>query len=152
MSDAAVSEPKVSGATAIYLALLQLLFNLCWVVYAIYLPALAGNIGIAAGTVILILMMDQAIFTIFDIATGIGADRMSRIIGKVGRIVAIVTLVSCIAFVVLPFITRAGAANQWMFFAATIIWTATSSALRAPPIICSANTPRNRHCRCCRRS
>jgi hypothetical protein len=135
MSDAAVSEPKVSGATAIYLALLQLLFNLCWVVYAIYLPALAGNIGIAAGTVILILMMDQAIFTIFDIATGIGADRMSRIIGKVGRIVAIVTLVSCIAFVVLPFITGAGAANQWMFFAATIIWTATSSALRAPPIM-----------------
>ena len=112
-----------------------MLFNLCWVVYAIYLPTLAGNIGIAAGTVILILMMDQAIFTVFDIATGIGADRMSRIIGKVGRIVAIVTLVSCIAFVVLPFITGAGTASQWMFFAATIVWTATSSALRAPPIM-----------------
>ena len=84
----------MSGATALYLALLQFLFNLCWVVYAIYLPTLAGNIGIAAGTVILILMMDQAIFTVFDIATGIGADRMSRIIGKVGRSVAIVTLVS----------------------------------------------------------
>lgn len=140
MSDAAASEPTVSaptvsGATALYLALLQLLFNLCWVVYAIYLPTLAGNIGIAAGTVILILMMDQAIFTVFDIATGIGADRMSRIIGKVGRIVAIVTLVSCIAFVVLPFITGAGTASQWMFFVATIVWTATSSALRAPPIM-----------------
>ena len=49
-SEPIVSEPKVSGATALYLALLQLLFNLCWVVYAIYLPTLAGNIGIAAGT------------------------------------------------------------------------------------------------------
>jgi MFS family permease len=135
MTDAATSEPKVSGATALYLALLQFLFNLCWVVYAIYLPTLAGNIGIAAGTVILILMMDQAIFTVFDVATGMGADRMSRIIGKVGRIVAIVTLVSCIAFVVLPFISGASTANQWMFFTATIIWTVTSSALRAPPIM-----------------
>ena len=58
--------------------MLQFLFNLCWVVYAIYLPALAGNIGIAAGTVILILMMDQAIFTIFDIAIGIGADKVAH--------------------------------------------------------------------------
>jgi len=135
MSDSAPSQPHASSATALYLALLQFLFNLCWVVYAIYLPALAGNIGIAAGTVVLILMMDQAIFTVFDVATGVGADRMSRIIGKVGRVVAIVTLVSCIAFIVLPFVTGASAANQWMFFAATIIWTATSSALRAPPIM-----------------
>ena len=134
MSDAA-SEPAVSGATALYLALLQFLFNLCWVVYVIYLPALAGNIGIAAGTVLLILLMDQAIFTIFDVATGVGADRMSRIIGKVGRVVAIVTLVSCIAFVILPFIDGVSTTNQWMFFAATLVWTATSSALRAPPIM-----------------
>jgi MFS family permease len=135
MNNPPASEPRVSSATALYLALLQFLFNLCWVVYAIYLPTLAGNIGIATGTVVLILMMDQAIFTVFDVATGVGADRMSRIIGKLGRAVAIVTLVSCIAFVVLPFITGASAANQWMFFAATIIWTATSSALRAPPIM-----------------
>lgn len=135
MSNTTAGAPLVSGATALYLALLQFLFNLCWVVYAIYLPTLAGNIGIAAGTVVLILMMDQAIFTVFDVATGVGADRMSRIIGKVGRAVAIVTLVSCIAFVVLPFITGANTANQWMFFAATIIWTVTSSALRAPPIM-----------------
>lgn len=134
MSDAE-SEPKASGATALYLALLQFLFNLCWVVYAIYLPTLAGNIGIAAGTVILILMMDQAIFTVFDVATGVGADRMSRIIGKVGRVVAMVTLVSCVAFVILPFINGASSSNQWMFFAATIVWTVTSSALRAPPIM-----------------
>jgi MFS family permease len=135
MNNPPATEPRVSSATALYLALLQFLFNLCWVVYAIYLPTLAGNIGIATGTVVLILMMDQAIFTVFDVATGVGADRMSRIIGKLGRAVAIVTLVSCIAFVVLPFITGASAANQWMFFAATIIWTATSSALRAPPIM-----------------
>ena len=45
-----------------------------------------------------------------------------------------VTLVSCIAFVVLPFISGTSTHKSW-FFAATIIWTATSSALRAPPIM-----------------
>jgi hypothetical protein len=112
-----------------------LLFNLCWTVYAIYLPTLAAGVGIAAGTVILILMMDQAIFTIFDVATGVAADRMSRIIGRIGRWVAIVTVVSCAAFLALPFVTGAGPSGQWMFFAATIVWTVTSSALRAPPIM-----------------
>lgn len=135
MSDSAGSEPRVSGATALYLALLQLLFNLCWVVYAIYLPTLAANIGLAAGTVILILMMDQAIFTVFDVATGVASDRMSRIVGRIGRWVAIVTAVSCVAFLALPFVSGASTANQWMFFTATIVWTATSSALRAPPIM-----------------
>ena len=61
MSDRHASEPTVSNANALYLALLQFLFNLCWVVYAIYLPTLAGNVGIAAGTVIIILMMDQVL-------------------------------------------------------------------------------------------
>jgi MFS family permease len=135
MSEAVKSGPKVSNAIALYIALLQLLFTLCWTVYAIYLPTLAAGVGIAAGTVILILMMDQVIFTIFDAATGVAADRMSRIVGQIGRWVAIVTLISCLAFLALPFITGAGAASQWMFFAATIIWTITSSALRAPPIM-----------------
>jgi MFS family permease len=129
------AKPAVSNATAFYLALLQLLFNLCWTVYAIYLPTLAAGVGIATGTVILILMMDQAIFTIFDVATGVAADRMSRTIGRIGRWVAIVTVVSCAAFLALPFITGAGPAQQWLFFAATILWTVTSSALRAPPIM-----------------
>ena len=135
MSEAAQAGPKVSHTIALYIALLQLLFTLCWTIYAIYLPTLAAGAGIAADTVILILMMDQAIFTIFDVATGVAADRMSRIIGQIGRWVAIVTLISCAAFLALPFITGAGAASQWMFFAATIVWTITSSALRAPPIM-----------------
>ncbi len=131
----AAAELKVSYKTALYLALLQFLFTLCWTVYAIYLPTLAASIGIAAGTVIVILMMDQAIFTIFDIATGVAADRMSRVIGQIGRWVAIVTVISCTAFLALPFITDANAISQWLFFTATIVWTVTSSALRAPPIM-----------------
>lgn len=135
MSGSAASGPKVPPATALYLALLQLLFTLCWTVYAIYLPALAASVGIAAGTVILILMLDQAIFTVCDTATGIAADRISRVIGRIGRWVAIITVISCAAFLALPFITKAGPQAQALFVAATIAWTVTSSALRAPPIM-----------------
>ena len=130
-----MTQPTVSNATALYLALLQLLFTLCWTVYAIYLPTIAAGVGIAAGTVILILMMDQAIFTIFDVATGVAADRMSRVIGQIGRWVAIITVISCAAFLAIPFITGASRTTQIMFFTATIVWTVTSSALRAPPLM-----------------
>ena len=65
-----------------YLAVLQLLFTLCWTVYAIYLPKLAATAGIAPAAVILLLMLDQAIFTVCDFATGIAADKVTRVIGR----------------------------------------------------------------------
>ena len=47
-------------AAGLYLAVLQFVFTLGWTVYAIYLPKLAAAVGITAGAVIFILMLDQA--------------------------------------------------------------------------------------------
>lgn len=116
----------------VYLAVLQFLFTTCWTVYAIFLPKLAAAAGISTGTVILLLMLDQAIFTVADFATGIAADRVSRVIGRLGVWVGVVTLLSCLAFVALPFIAPVGAG---VFIAITVIWAITSSALRAPPLM-----------------
>lgn len=115
-----------------YLALLQLFFTLCWTVYAIYLPKLAAGAGIAASSVILILMLDQLIFTVCDFATGVAADKVTRVLGRLGAGVAAATALSCAAFLALPFVTAGGAA---VFLAITIVWTITSSALRAPPLM-----------------
>ena len=115
-----------------YLALLQLLFTLCWTVYAIYLPKLAAAAGIAPGAVILILMVDQVVFTTFDFATGVAADKMTRVLGRLGMFVAAATAISCVAFLALPLIASAGAP---LFIAVTLVWTVTSSALRAPPLM-----------------
>ena len=60
---------KIPQGAGLYLAALELVFALGWTVYAIYLPRLAASAGIAAGTVIYILMLDQAIFTVTDFAT-----------------------------------------------------------------------------------
>jgi hypothetical protein len=120
--------------TGVTIALLQLLFALCWTTYVVYLPTLAAEVGIAPGAVILILMLDQAIFTIADTAMGIAADKVSSLAGRLGLLVGIATAVSCAAFVALPFVAGIGASAQVAFIALIVVWAVTSSALRAPPL------------------
>jgi MFS family permease len=118
----------------VYLAILQLVFTLGWTTYVIYLPKLAAQVGIAPSAVIVLLMLDQAIFTISDTAMGIAADRIAALVGRLGLFVGIVTALSCLAFVALPFVAGNGAGAQTWFIALIVIWAITSSALRAPPL------------------
>lgn len=115
-----------------YLALLQLFFTLCWTVYAIYLPKLAAGAGIPASAVIWILMLDQAVFTVCDFLTGVAADKVTRTLGRIGPYVVAATALSCAAFLALPLVAAAGAPA---LLALTLVWTITSSALRAPPLM-----------------
>jgi Major Facilitator Superfamily len=125
---------KIPQGAGLYLAVLQFVFALGWTVYAIYLPRLAASVGIAAGAVIYILMLDQAIFTVTDFAMGVAADKMSRLIGRLSHWVAAITALSCLAFVGLPFVAGAHLSPA-AFLALTITWAVTSSALRAPPLM-----------------
>ena len=120
--------------TGVYLAVLQLVFTLGWTTYVIYLPKLSAQVGIAPAAVILILMLDQAIFTISDTAMGIAADRMSSLVGRLGLFVGVLTAISCAAFVALPFVAGTGQSAQVWFIGLIVIWVVTSSALRAPPL------------------
>jgi MFS family permease len=120
--------------TGVYLAILQLVFTLGWTTYVIYLPKLAAQLGIAPSSVILILMLDQAIFTITDTAMGIAADRIATVVGRLGIFVGVLTALSCAAFVALPFVAGTGPGAQPWFIGLIVIWAITSSALRAPPL------------------
>ena len=126
------------------LSLLQLFFALTWVVYVIYLPALAEQAGIEKRFVPWILMMDQAIFIACDWAAGVYADRVAGAMKRIGEPMALATGLSCAAFVALPFVAPAlGAA---VFLALTAMWSATSSALRAPPMaLISRHVPESQH-------
>jgi hypothetical protein len=55
------------------------------------------------------------------------------VLGRIGRAVLAVTLVSCLTFLLLPFAAPTGA--PWLFLLLTVLWTASSSALRAPPLV-----------------
>ena len=115
-----------------YLALLQLVFALCWTIYVIYLPKLAAAAGIAPKAVILLLMLDQAVFTVCDFFTGIAADKVTRVLGRLGIWVTAATALSCAAFLIIPLIAGLGAPT---LIAVVLVWTVTSSALRAPPLM-----------------
>jgi MFS family permease len=123
-----------ANRTGLYLAFLQLVFTLGWTTYVIYLPKLAAEVGIAPTSVILLLMLDQAIFTISDTAMGIAADKIAPFVGRLGLFVGVVTALSCAAFVALPYVAGNGPAAQGWFIASIVIWAITSSALRAPPL------------------
>jgi MFS family permease len=135
-----MSDPLPSDATAratrsgIYFAVLQLALTLGWTTYAIYLPKLAAQVGLAPGAVIIILMIDQLIFTVTDTAMGIAADRIAPFVGRLGVVVGSLAAVCCAAFVAMPFVAGSGPQAQLVFIALTVIWTVCSSALRAPPL------------------
>lgn len=115
-----------------YFALLQLFFTLSWTVYVIFLPKLATEAGIPKSWIIWILVADQLVFVIADWAMGAKADRTARILGRLGPQLGLITLLSALAFVLLPFV--APLASPVLFLLLTLIWTVTSSALRAPPL------------------
>lgn len=120
--------------TGVYFAILQLVLTLGWTTYLIYLPMLAAQVGIAPSTVIFILMLDQAIFTVTDTAMGIVADRIAPVVGRLGAFVGALTALSCAAFVAMPFVAGAGHRAHIWLIALIVIWAVTSSALRAPPL------------------
>lgn len=125
---------RAVNRTDVYLAVLQLVFTLGWTTYLIYLPKLCADVGIAPSTVILILMMDQAIFTVTDTAMGMAADRISILVGRLGVFVGILAAISCAAFVALPYVAGTGPGAKVWLIGLIVIWAVTSSALRAPPL------------------
>jgi MFS family permease len=123
-----------AGGAGLYLAFVQLALTLGWTVYLIYLPKLLAQVGLVPAAVIFVLMMDQLIFTITDTAMGVAADRIAPVVGRLGVMVGLLTAISCVAFVAMTFVTGSGIAAQFMLLALIAIWSATSSALRAPPL------------------
>jgi Na+/melibiose symporter-like transporter len=122
----------VPAGIGLYLGVVQFFFAATWIVYVIYLPQLAAQAGIGKGAVAAILMADQLVFVFADYATGVFSDRVARIVGRLGLWALAASLVSCAAFLALPYVAPAGAPAA--FIAITAVWAVTSSALRAPPL------------------
>lgn len=118
--------------TAVALAVVQFFFVCTWTVYVVFLPGLLEAAGIDRRWVIWILMLDQAIFALMDLALGRAADRVRRSYGRFGHWLLGIAAVSCVAFLLLPHLGRwPGGAT--LSVAAIVVWVATSSVLRAPP-------------------
>jgi Major Facilitator Superfamily len=124
---------RIPRAVGLYFAALQFIFALCWTSYSFYLPKLAAEVGLSAAAVTFILMLDQAIFTVVDYCAGVAADKVSRLVGRLGHWVAGVATISCMAFLALPFVARLDIGAPALLVV-ILIWAVTSAAMRAPPL------------------
>ncbi|HKU71471.1 MAG TPA: MFS transporter [Burkholderiales bacterium] len=131
MPDAAAS--RAPYGAALYLAWVQFLFVTCWTIYVIYLPALLESVGLPKTYTPWILILDQLTFMVMDVVMGLAADRAARTLGRIGPLIVGLTALSCIAFLLIPHVAMPGAAASWVMLALVLVWTVTSSALRAPP-------------------
>ncbi|MDB5803197.1 MAG: h16, partial [Betaproteobacteria bacterium] len=112
-----------------YLCLVQWLFALTWTLYVAFLPQLAAGAGIERKWVIWLLVFDQAIFTLMDLAMGVAADRVAAGMRRLSGAIVMVSAVSCLAFLLLPY-----SASPALLTGLVVLWAVTSSALRAPPM------------------
>jgi MFS family permease len=117
------------GGLAAYLAVVQFFFATTWTLYVIFLPSLAAQAGIGREWVPWILVADQVIFALADIATGFWIDRVRAGLARFGAWILGATLLSCAAFLVLPY----ASASAGVLLGAILVWSITSSALRSPP-------------------
>ena len=113
---------------AVIVGIVQFLFATTWTAYVVYLPALAKEAGIASW-VPWLLVADQLVFAAMDVATGYWVDCVRAAVGRLGGWIVAVTVVSCLAFVALPY----AGASPALLLAAIAVWAVTSSALRSPP-------------------
>ncbi len=119
---------SAAGPRALYLAVVQFVFVSTWTIYVVFLPDLLQRAGIDKAWLPRILIADQVLMAIFDLAFGIAAARGMQRYGHIAPLALGVSLVSCLAFLLLPQM----AATAPLLLALTVIWVITSSALRAP--------------------
>src|SRR5262245_7247607 len=119
----------VDSRLAVSIGLVQFFFAVTWTVYVVYLPQLVEQAGIARSWVPWILIADQLVFAVVDVATGFWVDRVRASVARLGPWILAVSVLSGAAFIALPFMH----ASPVVLLAAIFIWAATSSALRSPP-------------------
>jgi MFS family permease len=95
----------------------------------IYLPQLVAQAGLPKHWVLWILLADQAIFALADVATGYWVDRVRGGLARYGGWILGATVVSCIAFLGMGY----AGAHASLLLLAIVVWAVTSSALRSPP-------------------
>jgi MFS family permease len=127
--NASAPAPRALGLAV---AAAQLMLALSWTVYVVFLPALAAQAGLPPSLVLWLLVVDQLVFMVADYASGVASDRVLALHARLGPMLAAATAVSAAAFVALPWLAPQG--SPVLFIAVTLVWTATSAALRAPPL------------------
>lgn len=126
--------PTIPYYAAIYLAIIQFLFASMWTIYVIFLPQLLTQAGIDSKWTTWLLLIDQCIFIVMDIALGFAADKVRHVMrGQLGVVILGLSLISCAAFLILPWASQVIGSTGLL--ALVFLWVMTSSTLRVPPFV-----------------
>ena len=115
---------------ALYLAVVQCFFALGWTVYVLFLPELLARAGVDKSWTPWVLALDQAVFAVADLAMGLAVDRARAGLRRIGPLLLGLVAVSTLAMLVMP---HAAGVGSTLFLGLTMLWVASSAALRAPP-------------------
>ena len=115
---------------ALYFAFVQCLLALGWTVYVVFLPELLARAGVDKSWTPWVLALDQTIFAVADLAMGLAVDRARAGLRRIGPLLFGITALSSLAMLLMPAATALGGG---VFLALTMLWVASSAALRAPP-------------------
>ncbi len=116
--------------TALWVLIVQCLLALSWTMYVLFLPGLLDQAGIEKRWFVYVLIADQLIFAACDWIAGVHADRIAVGVKRLGRVIAVTTLLSSAALLSMPWIALTGSA--FLLLGTIFLWAASSSALRAP--------------------
>jgi len=129
-----MSAAAVPAGLATWIGVVQFFFVTTWTLYVIYLPALCNQAGIAVSWVPWILVADQVMFAVMDVLTGFWVDRVRSGLARLGGRILALTVLSCAAFLLLPFVTAFSASTSTsLLLGLLVVWALSSSALRSPP-------------------
>lgn len=120
------------GSGGLRLGMVQFAFTLGWTTYALMLPTLLAQAGIAPSWLPAVLMADQAIFALMDIGFGAIADRMKNVFRSLARLLLVLTTLSALAFLLLPLVAGV---SSGLLLATLLLWVVSASVVRAPTLI-----------------
>lgn len=130
--DVTQDEQTPEQGSGLALAVVQCVFTLGWTIYALMLPGLLAQAGIAASWLPVILMLDQLIFAGMDIAFGVMADRMQGVYRRLAKLLLVMTSISALAFLLLPMAAKVSAVT---LLCVLLFWVISASVVRAPTLV-----------------
>lgn len=130
MAEIAPAQSHTLRRTSLWVTSLQFLLVVSWTLYVLFLPPLLDAAGIGRRWFVWLLALDQALFAVSDWAAGVYADRISRALRRIGPPLIGLAVVSSLAMLALPWVAQLQ--QPWLLILVTVVWSVTSSSLRAP--------------------
>jgi MFS family permease len=124
-------ELELYDSICTFVTYMQFPFFLMWTTYAAFLPQLIAQAGLDAKYFFYISIMDNVCFIVMNPILAFAAERVGKKYGKFGLFFVLLVIFSSVNLICISLVAGT---SQSLFFICTLLWSLSSSILRAPPI------------------